>query len=87
MERIETIQRLLAIKDTVYGLLEWAESVSDEEFEQCCTLQCGLPEEVLERMETFCRLAGELGGEFAGIVEGLNRLCAGGAVERAGRKE
>lgn len=77
MDRMQTIQRLLAVKDTVYGLLEWAENVSDEEFGQCCALECLPPEETLLRMEAFCRVSQELALECAGIVRGLDRLCAG----------
>jgi hypothetical protein len=78
---MHTIQQLLAIKDTVYGLLEWAEGVSDDEFARCCSLEHGLPEEVLLRMEAFCALSRGLGEECAGIVEGLDALCRGMEAE------
>jgi hypothetical protein len=77
MDRMHIIQQLLAIKDTVYGLLEWVENVSDEEFGRCCALQCGPPEEVLVRMEAFCQLSQELGGDCAALVRGLEQWCAG----------
>jgi hypothetical protein len=77
MDRMQTIQRLLAVKDTVYGLLEWAENVSDEEFGQCRSLDCLPPEETLLRMEAFCQLSQELVRDYAGIVRGLDGLCAG----------
>lgn len=84
MDRMQTIQRLLAVKDTVYGLLEWAENVSDEEFGQCCALECLPPEETLLRMEAFCRVSQELALECAGIVRGLDRLGAGDPVTGEG---
>jgi len=74
MNRIETIQTLLGIKDTVYGLLEWVENISDEEFVEHCTVARTLPEEVLTRLEDFCRLSRGFDADCDKIITKINEL-------------
>jgi len=87
MTRIETIQTLLGIKDTVYGLLEWAEQVSDEDFEQHCKVAHALPEEVLTRLEDFCRLSKGFGNECGEIITKINEICAASGNPECAAKE
>jgi hypothetical protein len=76
MTRIETIQTLLGIKDTVYGLLEWVENISDEEFVKQCTVSRTLPGEVLMRLEDFGRLSGGFNADCDEILNKVNQLCS-----------
>lgn len=75
MQRLETIQMLLGIKDTVYGLLEWAEHLSDEEFDQYCSAASPLPEEILMRLENFCSFSSEFATNCNEVIAKLNEIC------------
>ncbi len=54
MTKIEFISSFLSIKDISYEVLEWAESASEEDFQQLLKPDCVMPSEVEDKLERFC---------------------------------
>jgi hypothetical protein len=75
MHRIEAIQKLLGIKDVVYELLDWIEHVTDEEFEAYCSLAEPLPEDLLQKIESFHHLSCDFNGHCTDVLQRLSLLC------------
>lgn len=75
MHRMQAIEKLLGIKDVVYELLDWIEHVSDEDFAKYCSLEAPLPEDLLQKLESFHHLSCDFDGHCIDILERLNLLC------------
>lgn len=57
MHRMQAIEKLFGIKDVVYELLDWIEHVSDEDFCQILFPGSPLPEDLLQKLESFHHLS------------------------------
>lgn len=77
MHRIEAIEKLLGIKDVVYELLGWIEHISDEEFEEYCSLVKPPPEDLLQKIESFHSLSCDFNGHCSDVLQRLSLLCGG----------
>lgn len=54
MNKLEFISSFLSLKDISYEVLEWAENISEEDFQKVLKPDCVMPPEVEDKLERFC---------------------------------